>query len=65
MTADSNLDSLPKSWDPGAVEAEIYARWVAADFAGDPTSGKAGVFDRAAAAQCHGQPHMGHALTTP
>lgn len=63
MTADSNLDSLPKSWDPGAVEAEIYARWVAAGyFAGDPTSGKPAYSIVLPPPNVTGSLHMGHAL---
>ena len=33
--------ALPKSWDPGAVETEIYQGWVDAGyFTADPASGK-------------------------
>ena len=34
-------DSLPKSWDPAAMESAIYQRWLDAGyFAADPTSAK-------------------------
>ena len=63
MTADSNLDALPKSWDPGAVEAEIYARWVDAGyFAGDPTSDKPAYSIVLPPPNVTGSLHMGHAL---
>jgi len=63
MTADSNLDALPKSWDPGAVEAEIYQRWVDAGyFVGDPTSGKPPYSIVLPPPNVTGSLHMGHAL---
>lgn len=63
MTADSDLDALPKSWDPGAVEAEIYARWVDAGyFAGDPTSDKPAYSIVLPPPNVTGSLHMGHAL---
>lgn len=63
MTADSNLEALPKSWDPGAVEAEIYARWVDAGyFEGDPTSAKPAYSIVLPPPNVTGSLHMGHAL---
>ncbi|WP_288048472.1 hypothetical protein [Nocardia sp.] len=39
----NRADALPKSWNPGEVEAEMYERWVAAGyFVADPGSAKPG-----------------------
>ena len=40
-TPDARAETLPKQWDPAAVEAELYQGWVDAGyFTADPTSGK-------------------------
>ncbi|UMB71250.1 valine--tRNA ligase [Mycobacterium paraterrae] len=62
-TADSRADDLPKAWDPGAVEAEIYQRWVDAGyFTADPTSDKPPYSIVLPPPNVNGSLHMGHAL---
>jgi valyl-tRNA synthetase len=54
---------LPKAWDPGAVEGEIYQRWVNAGyFTADPTSGKPPYSTVLPPPNVNGSLHMGHAL---
>lgn len=64
MTSPSGAaDALPKSWDPGAVEAAIYQRWVDAGyFTADPTSSKPGYSIVLPPPNVTGELHMGHAL---
>ena len=61
--ADTRADDLPKAWDPGAVESEIYQRWVDAGyFIADPTSGKPPYSTVLPPPNVNGSLHMGHAL---
>ena len=66
MTASSNsaaADPLPKSWDPGAVESELYRSWVDAGyFTADPESGNPGYSIVLPPPNVTGSLHMGHAL---
>lgn len=65
MTAPStaNAQDLPKSWDPGAVEAAIYQRWVDAGyFVADPTSTKPAYSIVLPPPNVTGSLHMGHAF---
>ena len=66
MTASSSSaasDALPKSWDPGAVESELYQSWVEAGyFTADPTSTKPGYSIVLPPPNVTGSLHMGHAL---
>ena len=56
-------EDLPKAWDPGAVESEIYQRWVDAGyFTADPTSGKPPYSTVLPPPNVNGSLHMGHAL---
>ena len=56
-------DSLPKSWDPGAVESEIYQGWVDAGyFTADAASGKPPYSIVLPPPNVTGSLHMGHAL---
>ncbi|UYP20967.1 valine--tRNA ligase [Rhodococcus sp. Z13] len=56
-------DALPKSWDPSAVEAELYQQWVDAGyFEADPTSDKPGYSIVLPPPNVTGSLHMGHAL---
>ena len=60
---DSRADSLPKTWDPGAVEAPLYQSWVDAGyFTADPTSGKPPYSIVLPPPNVTGSLHMGHAL---
>ncbi|BBY61513.1 valine--tRNA ligase [Mycolicibacterium sarraceniae] len=62
-TDDSRADALPKSWDPGAVEAGLYQGWVAAGyFTADVTSGKPAYSIVLPPPNVTGSLHMGHAL---
>ena len=55
--------ALPKSWDPGAVETEIYQGWVDAGyFTADPASGKPPYSIVLPPPNVTGSLHMGHAL---
>jgi valyl-tRNA synthetase len=56
-------DSLPKSWDPSAVEADMYQGWVDAGyFTADPTSDKPPYSIVLPPPNVTGSLHMGHAL---
>ncbi|MGV0633018.1 valine--tRNA ligase [Mycolicibacillus trivialis] len=56
-------DALPKSWDPGAVEAALYQGWVEAGyFTADPHSDKPGYSIVLPPPNVTGSLHMGHAL---
>jgi valyl-tRNA synthetase len=60
---DSAASALPKSWDPGAVESELYQAWVDAGyFTADPTSGKPPYSIVLPPPNVTGSLHMGHAL---
>ncbi|MET8648931.1 valine--tRNA ligase [Nocardia aurea] len=59
----NRADALPKSWNPGEVEAEMYERWVAAGyFVADPGSAKPGYSIVLPPPNVTGSLHMGHAL---
>ena len=61
--AASRADDLPKAWDPGAVESDIYRRWVDAGyFTADPTSDKPAYSIVLPPPNVNGSLHMGHAL---
>ena len=61
MAADDT--QLPTSWDPGAVEAEIYQGWVDAGyFTADATSAKPAYSIVLPPPNVTGSLHMGHAL---
>lgn len=65
MTAPSTAkaEDLPKSWNPGAVEAAIYQRWVDAGyFTADPASTKPGYSIVLPPPNVTGSLHMGHAF---
>ncbi|WP_080794449.1 valine--tRNA ligase [Corynebacterium pacaense] len=66
QTTESNhdrADKLPRTWDPKAVEAELYQGWVDAGyFTADPTSKKPGYSIVLPPPNVTGQLHMGHAL---
>ena len=54
---------LPKTWDPSAVEADLYAGWVDAGyFTADPTSDKPPYSIVLPPPNVTGSLHMGHAL---
>ncbi|MFE2120715.1 valine--tRNA ligase [Rhodococcus aetherivorans] len=56
-------DALPKSWDPSAVEDELYQGWVDAGyFVADPSSDKPGYSIVLPPPNVTGSLHMGHAL---
>ncbi|OKH81246.1 valyl-tRNA synthetase [Mycobacterium sp. ST-F2] len=56
-------DALPKSWDPSAVEADMYQGWVDAGyFTADPTSDKPPYSIVLPPPNVTGSLHMGHAL---
>lgn len=62
-TDDSRADALPKSWDPGAVETQIYQGWVDAGyFTADATSNKPPYSIVLPPPNVTGSLHMGHAL---
>ncbi|OBB56060.1 valine--tRNA ligase [Mycobacterium sp. 852013-51886_SCH5428379] len=62
-SADNEATALPKSWDPGAVEADIYQGWVDAGyFTADPASAKPGYSIVLPPPNVTGSLHMGHAL---
>ncbi|MEU1983893.1 valine--tRNA ligase [Nocardia sp. NPDC019395] len=59
----NRADALPKSWNPGEVEADLYERWVAAGyFAADPQSSASGYSIVLPPPNVTGTLHMGHAL---
>ena len=59
----SRADSLPASWNPGDVEAELYQRWVDAGyFEADPSSDKPPYSIVLPPPNVTGSLHMGHAL---
>lgn len=64
QSPDTNAaSSLPTSWDPGAVEADLYQGWVDAGyFTADPASGKPGYSIVLPPPNVTGSLHMGHAL---
>ena len=60
---DSRADALPKSWDPGAVEASLYQGWVDAGyFTADAGSAKPPYSIVLPPPNVTGSLHMGHAL---
>ncbi|WP_059018062.1 valine--tRNA ligase [Mycobacterium sp. M26] len=62
-TPDSRAEALPKSWEPGAVEQQIYQRWVDAGyFTADATSEKPPYSIVLPPPNVTGSLHMGHAL---
>ncbi len=65
MTANpqSSAEALPKSWDPSAVESDLYEGWVKAGyFSADPTSAKPPYSIVLPPPNVTGSLHMGHAL---
>lgn len=55
--------NLPKSWEPAAVESELYEHWVDKGyFTADPTSNKPAFSIVLPPPNVTGQLHMGHAL---
>ncbi|MBB3039071.1 valine--tRNA ligase [Hoyosella altamirensis] len=64
--ADSGVPTettLPKSWEPQAVEADLYQRWIDAGyFTADPKSDKPGFSIVLPPPNVTGSLHMGHAL---
>ncbi|MBH0777132.1 valine--tRNA ligase [Nocardia bovistercoris] len=59
----NRADALPKSWNPGEVEAEMYERWVAAGyFTADASSDKPTYSIVLPPPNVTGSLHMGHAL---
>jgi len=59
----AGLDALPKSWDPGAVESDLYEGWVRSGyFTADPASGKPAYSIVLPPPNVTGSLHMGHAL---
>ncbi|CAN5727859.1 valine--tRNA ligase [soil metagenome] len=65
MTAspDARTNALPKSWEPSAVESELYQGWVDAGyFTADPASTKPAYSIVLPPPNVTGSLHMGHAL---
>jgi valyl-tRNA synthetase len=61
--ADASAPGLPKAWDPGAVESQIYQGWVDAGyFTADAASGKPPYSIVLPPPNVTGSLHMGHAL---
>ena len=61
--ADAHSPDLPKAWDPGAVESQLYQGWVDAGyFTADPTSDKPPYSIVLPPPNVTGSLHMGHAL---
>ncbi|WP_328391765.1 valine--tRNA ligase [Nocardia sp. NBC_00416] len=59
----NRADALPKSWNPGEVEADLYERWVAAGyFTADPHSAAPAYSIVLPPPNVTGTLHMGHAL---
>jgi valyl-tRNA synthetase len=62
-TEHTGAQALPKSWDPSAVEADLYQGWVDAGyFTADPSSGKPPYSIVLPPPNVTGNLHMGHAL---
>ena len=62
-TGPSGLDALPKSWEPSAVESDLYQSWVDAGyFTADPASDKPAYSIVLPPPNVTGSLHMGHAL---
>ena len=62
-TDDCRADALPKTWDPGAVETQLYQDWVDAGyFTADATSSKPPFSIVLPPPNVTGSLHMGHAL---
>ncbi|MBC3185055.1 valine--tRNA ligase [Corynebacterium sp. zg-331] len=60
---ENRAENLPKSWDPHAVEAELYQRWIDRGyFQADPASAKPAFSVVLPPPNVTGQLHMGHAL---
>ncbi|PKF67820.1 valine--tRNA ligase [Corynebacterium mastitidis] len=60
---ENRAENLPKSWDPHAVEAELYQRWIDRGyFRADPSSAKPAFSVVLPPPNVTGQLHMGHAL---
>ena len=60
---DSGAQSLPKTWDPSAVEADLYQGWVDAGyFTADASTGKPAYSIVLPPPNVTGSLHMGHAL---
>ncbi|WP_319451754.1 MULTISPECIES: valine--tRNA ligase [unclassified Mycobacterium] len=60
---DPGAQALPKSWDPSAVEADLYQGWVDAGyFTADATSGKPPYSIVLPPPNVTGNLHMGHAM---
>jgi valyl-tRNA synthetase len=61
--AAASADALPKTWDPSAVESELYQGWVDAGyFTADPSSEKPPYSIVLPPPNVTGSLHMGHAL---
>ncbi|MGV0801730.1 class I tRNA ligase family protein, partial [Mycolicibacterium elephantis] len=61
--ADPGVEALPKSWDPGAVESDLYEGWVRAGyFTADVNSAKPAYSIVLPPPNVTGSLHMGHAL---
>lgn len=59
----NRADALPKSWNPGEVEADLYERWVAAGyFTADASSDKPPYSIVLPPPNVTGNLHMGHAF---
>ncbi|WP_024803254.1 valine--tRNA ligase [Nocardia sp. BMG51109] len=59
----NRADALPKSWNPGEVEGELYERWVAAGyFTADPASAGEPYSIVLPPPNVTGNLHMGHAF---
>jgi len=62
-TDESRADALPKTWDPGAVETQLYQGWVDAGyFTADAASAKPAYSIVLPPPNVTGSLHMGHAL---
>jgi valyl-tRNA synthetase len=62
-SSEHTAEALPKSWEPGAVESQIYEGWVDAGFfKADPASGKPPYSIVLPPPNVTGSLHMGHAL---
>jgi len=62
-TDDCRADALPKTWDPGAVETQLYQDWVDAGyFTADATSSKPAFSIVLPPPNVTGSLHMGHVL---